>query len=61
MVTETETTTEAQTGTGTVAAPRGDGNADFFVSADGTHPTEEGCRHLGEQLAIALKAAVLAL
>ncbi len=50
-----------QTGTGTVANPKGDGNGDLYVSADGTHPSEEGCRHLGEQLATALKAAIRAL
>jgi lysophospholipase L1-like esterase len=50
-----------QTGSGTVAAPNGDGNADIYVSADGTHPTPAGCAYLGEVLASNLRAAILAL
>lgn len=50
-----------QTGTGTVADPRGDGNADLYVSGDGTHPTEAGAEYLGIQLAQFLRQAVLAL
>ncbi len=30
------------TGSGREGMPRGDGNADFYISADGTHPTWEG-------------------
>ncbi len=50
-----------QTGTGTVAAPRGDGNGDMYVSRDGTHPNEAGCLYLGTRLATDLRAALLTL
>ena len=50
-----------QTGTGTVANPRGDGNGDLYVSADGTHPSEAGAAYLGRQIAQNLRAAILAM
>ncbi len=50
-----------QTGTGTVANPKGDGNGDLYVSADGTHPSEAGAAYLGRQIAQSLRAAILAL
>jgi lysophospholipase L1-like esterase len=50
-----------QTGTGKIGAPRGDGNADIYVSADGTHPTNAGNAYLGEVLANNLRAAIQAL
>jgi lysophospholipase L1-like esterase len=50
-----------QTGTGTVAHPKGDGNGDLYVSADGTHPTEAGSVYLGTRLAETIKAAIEAL
>ena len=50
-----------QTGTGKLDAPHGDGNADIYISADGTHPTLAGCAYLGEVLASNLRAALLAL
>jgi hypothetical protein len=50
-----------QTGTGTVVNPKGDGNGDFYVSADGTHPTEAACVYRGTRLAEAIKAALQAL
>jgi len=50
-----------QTGTGTVSVPRGDGNGDVYVSADGTHPSATGNVYLGQILASNLKAALLAL
>ena len=50
-----------QTGTGNLGNPKGDGNGDLYVSADGTHPTEAGSRYLGSRLAENLQAAILAL
>lgn len=50
-----------QTGTGTVAAPTGQGNGDIYVSADGTHPTTVGHDYLGQMLASNLAAGILAL
>lgn len=47
-----------QTGTGNEANPRGDGNADLYLSSDGTHPSRAGCRYLGEQIAANLRAAL---
>ncbi len=49
-----------QTGTGKVGAPNGDGNADIYVSSDGTHPTAAGTAYLGEMLANNLRAAIQA-
>lgn len=39
------------TGSGTTAAPAGDGNADIYISADGTHPSTAGHRYLAMRLA----------
>ena len=39
------------TGTGTVAAPKRDGNADIYISGDTTHPTDAGHKYLAERLA----------
>uniref|UniRef100_UPI003FA78381 hypothetical protein n=1 Tax=Salmonella enterica TaxID=28901 RepID=UPI003FA78381 len=50
-----------QTGTGTVASPRGDGNGDLYVSADGTHPSEAGADYLGDTIAAQLAPAIAAL
>lgn len=50
-----------QTGTGNMARPRGDGNGDLYVSGDGVHPSLEGSRYLGEQLAANLRAAIATL
>ncbi len=50
-----------QTGTGTSAAPVGDGNGDLYLVADGVHPNEAGCDYLGTRIAIDLRAALLAL
>jgi lysophospholipase L1-like esterase len=50
-----------QTGTGNVTAPKGDGNGDIYLSADGTHPTVAGNMYLARQLASNLAAAILAL
>ena len=36
------------TGTGHDGAPTGVGNADVFMSTDGTHPTHLGARHWGQ-------------
>lgn len=43
------------TGTGNAANSRGDGNADEFISVDGTHPTDLGHQFLAFQLAMRLK------
>lgn len=50
-----------QTGTGTVASPRGDGNGDLYVSADGTHPSEAGADYLGDTIAAQFMQAIAAL
>ena len=50
-----------QTGSGTVANPKGDGNGDLYVGADGTHPSEAGAAYLGRQIAQNLRPAILAL
>lgn len=50
-----------QTGTGNVGQPRGDGNGDLYVAADGTHPSIEGTAYLGQQLAEHLRAAIATL
>ena len=47
------------TGTGNVATPTGDGNADYYISADGTHPTDLGHQYLATRLAAALKPLVV--
>ena len=49
-----------QTGTGNVGQPRGDGNGDTYVAADGVHPTPAGCQYLGGVIAAHLGAAILA-
>jgi lysophospholipase L1-like esterase len=38
------------TGTGSVGAPEGDGNQDFFVSSDGVHLSKAGFQYLAERL-----------
>jgi lysophospholipase L1-like esterase len=50
-----------QTGSGREGAPAGDGNADLYISADGTHPTEAGVQYLAGMFADTLRAAILAL
>jgi lysophospholipase L1-like esterase len=50
-----------QTGTGRVGSPKGDGNGDLYVAADGVHPTPAGCVYLGRVIATELRAALLAL
>lgn len=39
------------TGNGNAGAPNGSGNADVYISSDGTHPTPAGHRYLGRRLA----------
>jgi hypothetical protein len=39
------------TGSGNVANPRGDGNADFYVSPDDVHPEARGVAYLGGRIA----------
>lgn len=48
------------TGTGTSAAPTGDGNSDFLVGSDAVHPTKEGQDVFGDWLAAAVARTVLA-
>lgn len=50
-----------QTGTGNEAAPKGDGNGDLYLSADGVHPNRAGAQYLGTRLAENLRPAILAL
>ncbi|WP_423194020.1 SGNH/GDSL hydrolase family protein [Cupriavidus sp. H18C2] len=47
-----------QTGTGNVANPKGDGNGDIYVSADGTHPTLAGHIYLADKVAAAMRAVI---
>lgn len=42
---------EGITGTGKVSAPVGDGNADIYISSDGTHPTPAGHKYLAWRIA----------
>lgn len=50
-----------QTGTGNSAAPRGDGNADLYLSADGVHPNPAGSLYLAQRLAVDLRSALSSL
>lgn len=50
-----------QTGTGNSSAPRGDGNGDLYLAADGTHPNSAGHSYLGARIAADVRAALLAL
>ena len=47
------------TGTGNVASPAGDGNADYYISSDGTHPTDLGHQYLATRVAAALRPLVV--
>lgn len=38
------------TGTGKVGAPTGDGNADIYISSDGTHPSTAGHEYYGRKV-----------
>lgn len=44
------------TGTGRVGATTGNGNADYYTSTDGTHPTQEGHDYLARRFASAIAA-----
>jgi hypothetical protein len=44
------------TGTGRVNAPNGSGNADHYISADGTHPTQLGIDYLAVQAAARIRS-----
>lgn len=50
-----------QFGTGSVAAPTGNGNADLYMSRDLTHPVPAGMTHLGRRAASDFVAAILAM
>lgn len=43
------------TGTGKAGSPADDGNRDLYISADGTHPTNQGSEALGDALAACLR------
>ena len=45
------------TGTGSIAAPKGDGNRDVYLHNDGTHPTWSGSEAYGHELASLFPAA----
>ncbi len=47
------------TGSGNAANPKADGNADQYISADGTHPTDLGHQFLALKLAEALRNIVV--
>lgn len=49
------------TGTGDVASPQNNGNADKYVSADGTHPNDAGHTFHGKRLYYALSSLGLKL
>ncbi|GAA2555435.1 hypothetical protein GCM10010409_33470 [Mycolicibacterium diernhoferi] len=49
-------TTPWVTGTGIDGSPEGDGNADFFISNDGRHPTRAGAACLAERITSELSA-----
>jgi lysophospholipase L1-like esterase len=50
------------TGTGKLGTPMGNGNADVYVDADGTHPTfPAGSGYLGTRLAYAISAPTTGL
>jgi lysophospholipase L1-like esterase len=55
------TGTAWQTGTGTEATPKGDGNGDLYLSGDGTHPNEAGVVYLAGRLALAIKQGLATL
>ncbi|UBM08364.1 SGNH/GDSL hydrolase family protein [Cupriavidus metallidurans] len=46
------------TGTGNVANPKGDGNSDIYISADGVHPTAAGHIYLAGKMADAVRKVV---
>lgn len=46
-------------GTGKVNAPTGTGSADFYISSDGTHPTQIGINDEAIQYAARIKAIVI--
>lgn len=46
------------TGTGRVGAPAGDGNSDWVVSSDGTHPSPAGIDYLGGKVNDAVRALI---
>lgn len=43
------------TGSGSIAAPKGDGNADRFLGLDGIHPSVAGVRHFQGRVTAALR------
>ncbi len=43
------------TGTGSVANPTGDGNADVYVGNDGVHPSDAGHAYIARRMALALE------
>lgn len=46
------------TGSGNTGSLQNDGNADLYISADGTHPNQQGSIYLGTQVANAIYAAL---
>lgn len=50
-----------QTGTGNAGNPKGDGNGDTWVDADGTHMTELGAKNIAEIWAGEYKAALASM
>ena len=47
------------TGTGNAGNPKGDGNADVYISSDGTHPTDLGHQYLAVKLAEKLRGIMV--
>ena len=43
------------TGTGDISSPKGDGNADIYVGADGVHPTDAGHAYIAKRMALDLE------
>ncbi|SFK71466.1 hypothetical protein SAMN05444581_11646 [Methylocapsa palsarum] len=44
------------TGTGSVTAPKNNGNGDYYISSDGTHPTQLGTDYEAGQFAARIKS-----
>lgn len=47
------------TGTGTIEAPNGTGNADFYISGDRTHPSQQGLDYIATQFAAGIQSVVI--
>jgi hypothetical protein len=46
-------------GTGTIEVPNGTGNADFYISGDRTHPSQQGLDYVAAQFAAGIQSVVI--